>query len=135
MQEDWIRWEPLKGITGKYDVDYISDGKDGLVIKLYSETKETKAINVVFKDYADTYRHTNESFCFKVFGDLSEKYGAGFYGQWSFFKIINSDYVQWLSNQSCTYANEFTFIHFCFIGSDSIVDILARYEPIVTFLD
>lgn len=135
MQENWVQWNPLKGIVGKYDVDRVSMDERGLIIQLYSENNITKKVEVHFSYTLDAYRYTNDSFAFNICGDLSQKYGVDFYGTWSFFKVTNSRYLQWLSEQSCAYSNEFTFTHFSFIGTDSIVDILARYEPAVTFIE
>jgi hypothetical protein len=66
---------------------------------------------------------------------LTEKYGREFYKNWSFFKVTNSEYVKWLSEKSCAYADEFSFTHFSIVGSDEIIDVLARYEPTVAFFE
>lgn len=134
MTEVWERWNPLEGIAGKYDVDYILDGKNGFIIRLYSD-KDTKKIDILFEHYADAYKHTNESFWFKTCGDLSAKYGGDFYADWAFFKVKNSEYLAWLSEKSATWSDQFPFMHFCMMGTDSVVEVLARYEPTVTFVE
>ena len=135
MQEEWIRWEPVDGLTGKYSVDTMSLGEQGLIIGLSSLSDNTKKIEIKFEYAIDAYRYTNDSFSFKIAGDLTEKYGREFYGDWSFFKVTNSEYIQWISEKSCTYADEFAFIHFSIVGSDEIVDVLSRYEPTVAFVE
>lgn len=134
MQEQWIRWEPIGGLAGKYSVDTMNLGEQGLIIGLSSLSNNTKKIEIKFEYTIDAYRYTNDSFSFKIAGDLTEKYGREFYGDWSFFKVTNSEYVKWISEKSHTYADEFTFEHFSIVGSDEIIDILSRYEPIVEFI-
>lgn len=131
--EEWMRWEPINGVEGKYFVNLLSLSDDGLVIRL-SDWDEKKKIEVIFDGYVDAYRYTNDSFSFKIPAVLSEKYEKGFYKDWSFFKVVNSDYLHWLSEKSSGYADDFPFVHFCIMGGDEIVDILSRYEPEVRII-
>ncbi len=89
---------------------------------------------ITFNGSADSYKYTNESFCFKIFGDLSDKYGDDFYSNWSFFKITDSDYLKWLSDKSCTVSDTLSFQHYCIIGGDEVVDVLSQKEPEVTII-
>ncbi len=133
MLGEWERWMPIDGILGKYDIEYIVDGNKGLIIRVYSD-KDTKKIDIIFQHYADAYRHTNESFWFITCSELTAQYGSHFYGDWSFFKVRNSDYLAWLSDRSGGFADQLNFIHFCIMGGDSVVEILAQYEPTVRFV-
>ena len=135
MQEEWVRWEPIKDLSGKYSVDSVIMGEKSLTIGLSSECNPTKKVEVRFEYAVDAYRYTNDSFCLKVCTDLVAKYGKEFHGNWSFFKVDHSEYFHWLSGKSCAYADEFPFTHFCIVGSDEIVDVLARYEPMVIFVE
>ena len=71
----------------------------------------------------------------KVIGlvPLSEHYGDSFYGTWTFFKVSNSEYLRWLSNQSFETMNS-TFMHFTFVTGNSILDVICTYEPKVKFV-
>lgn len=40
MQEEWIRWEPIKGLLANYDIDAIFDTAEGLKIILESNQKK-----------------------------------------------------------------------------------------------
>lgn len=132
--EEWIRWEPIKGLLGKYYIDSFGMSEEwDLVIQL-SDHNNSKKIEIRFNGCIDAYRYTNDSFVFKVPSDLSKKYGDEFYANWSFFKITNSEYLQWLSEKSYEYSQDFPFRHFCIIGGDEIIDILARYEPEVKII-
>lgn len=134
IQSEWIKWEPIHGLAKKYDIESIVDGKNGLVIRLYSDNKADKKVEIIFKNYVDAYRHTNESFRINTIHALANKYDSNFYGDWTFFMVKDSEYLRWLSQESSSYADMFPFIHFCFLGVDSIVDVLARYEPVVIFV-
>ena len=131
--EEWSRWEPIKGVSGKFFVDVLTMTEDGLLIKL-SNWKNSDKIEIAFNGLIDAYRYTNDSFCFKIPSELSKRYPDDFYSNWTFFKVTHSDYLKWLSEKSATWSNEFDFVHFCIIGGDEIVDILARYEPDVKII-
>lgn len=135
METEWIRWEPIDGLSGKYSVDSLIMGNDGLIIQLSSVNKDMKKVEIQFEYAIDAYRYTNDSFCFNTCANLAEKYGREFHSNWTFFKVEDSEYLQWLSEKSSTYAGEFSFTHFCIIGSDEMIDILARYEPTVKFVE
>ncbi len=129
--ENWARWEPISNLSGKYYVDTILLSEAGLIIRLFEGSKK---LELNFRYAADSYKYTNESFCFKIFGDLSSRYGDDFYNNWSFFKVTNSNYLQWLSEKSRTYSDYFPFQHFCIIGGNEIIDVLAQKEPEVTII-
>lgn len=136
MQEQWARWEPLDGLEDKYDVDFILDTNDdrGLIIMLYSCKDRNRKLEITFNRYVDSYCHTNESFRINLPYELSAKYSKEFYANWTFFRIANSSYLAWLAHESCNYSKEFNFVHFCLLCPDSVVDIIARYEPTVRYV-
>lgn len=124
--EEWVHWKPVQDISGRYYIDFFGMvGEEwDFVIKL-SNFDNTQQVEIKFGGVVTSYRYTNESYCFGVFGELSRKYGDGFYSKWSFFKINNSDYVKWIINKSY----DSGFIHFCIVGGDEMLDIVACYEP------
>lgn len=126
--EEWTRWEPTQGLQGKYYLDSFRLDQDNLFLELSNE-HELKKIQLEFNIDADSYRYTNESFCFKIPSDLSDRYGTEFYSDWSFFKITNSEYVQSFLQESTTVSIGPLVTHFCILGGDEIVDIIAQHEP------
>ena len=60
---------------------------------------------------------------------MSQKYGSDFYNNWSFFKVQNSEYLQWLANKSHGWSDSFSFTHFCILSGDEMIDIVTNYEP------
>ena len=131
--ENWTHWKPTTNVSGRFIIISLILTYDDLTIELSAEDNDTK-IKIIFHGNIDAYRCTNESFCSLIFNDLSKKYGDAFYSNWSFFQITNSEYAKSLSEKSGGWSDEFTFRHFCIIGDDEVVDILARYEPEIKVL-
>jgi len=136
MQEQWSRWEPVLGLDGRYDVDTILDTDDGrgLIITLYSYKNNNQKVEVIFDRPPESYRHTNESFIIELPYDLSKRYGKGFYADWNFFKIANSRYLAGLACVSHEHFKASDFSHFCIFCPDSVLDIIACYEPVVRII-
>jgi len=130
--EEWKRWQPFEKMSGKFYVDTLMMLEEGLIIKL---SKGEQKIEIVFDGCIDAYRYIKDSFSFKIPSDLKKKYGIDFYGDCSFFKVTNSEYLAWLSEKSCEYSKDFPFMHFCIVGGDEIVDVLVRYEPEIKFIE
>jgi hypothetical protein len=132
MQEQWIRWEPIEGLFSKYDLDIIIDDEKGLKIIFECDQKK---VNVFFKHGAVSYIKTNETLRSYLIGSLSKEYGSVFYASWTFFKVENSEYLKWLSAQSCSISDYYHLQHFSFIVDGSILDIAASVEPIVEHIE
>jgi hypothetical protein len=134
MKEEWVRWEPIEGLTGKYDIKSLCTDTNSLIITLYSCTsKEKHKIEFKFTSFVNAYRETNESFRINLFHELSKKYAGNFYGDWTFFKVVNSEYIAWLIQDSCAHA-ALKMIHFCLMGYDSVVDIITCHTPLVRII-
>jgi hypothetical protein len=132
--EQWAQWRPIDNLSAKYYVDSISDTLEGFTIQLSTENKHDGAVLVVFEISVDAYRSTDESYRLSTISDLSKRYGDSFYGTWTFFKVSNSEYLQWLSTQSFEITDTLDFIHFAFVTGDSILDVICIYEPKVKFV-
>ena len=135
MLEQWTRWEPIQGLAKKYCIDSIIDDTKGFSILLSEYYDEKKKARVVFENSVDAYRSTNESFRLSILYDLSGKHGNEFYAGWTFFKVTNSLYIQWLFEQSYGTSESLNFIHFSFISDDSILDVVTNYEPRVELIN
>jgi len=127
--EKWTQWKPLEDSSGKYTIDSFVWSESGISI-LLSSTQNLKKLEIKFEDFVDTYRRTDIIFCPKRLADISSRYGAEFYINWTFFKITNSKYIDWIIEKS--YKRE--FIHFCIIGNNEILDIVNSYEPKINFI-
>ncbi len=129
LNEKWERYEPTKGLSRKYYIDSIKDSINCFQIILSDDYDGNNKVEVLFKDSVHAYRSTEESFNLKMMNSIDESYGTDFYSNWTFFKVENSEYIQWISEQSYGISDSQQLLHFCFIASDSILDVIAAYEP------
>ncbi|MFC4075493.1 hypothetical protein [Salinithrix halophila] len=129
MKEIWERWMPTNDLSPKYYVDSLTDSIDGLKIYLSDSRDEKKKAEVIFDCSVHAYRSTDEGFMLKTINNLDKQHGTHFYSGWTFFKVKNSDYMQWLVNSSFEIALSEELIHFSFLAVDSVVDVIAAYEP------
>ena len=134
MQEQWIKWEPLQGLSEKYYIDCIVDSIEDFSV-LLSDYNNEKKIKIIFKNSVDAYRSTDESYRLKTINDLDKEHGLDFYVKWSFFKVLNSDYIKWLSQESFKISDYSSFTHFSIVAADSILDIVTNYEPRIEFIN
>lgn len=129
MEQVWERWEPTTEMSRKYYVNTISDNIIGLTIILSDSEDEDSMVSIVFDNSVHAYRSTDEGFRQKLINDIDEKYGTEFYSEWTLFKVTNSEYLEWISDQSYGIAKSEKLMHFSIVAADSIVDIIAAYEP------
>ena len=127
--EYWAKWVPINDAAAKYYVDSISDGIEGFKVLLSDADDEQNKVEVIFEESVHAYRSTDESFRQSTINFIYERYGTEFLAEWTFFNVTNSDYIQWLSGQSYGMAESEPLIHFSFLAVDSIVDVIAAYEP------
>lgn len=125
MTEQWIKWEPLPGLARLYDIDKVSYTLEGLSI-LLSEFHENNAVKVrVTFTEIEAHRSTYETFRIK---------NSKFHENGTFFKIENSEYVTWLSEQGYSNDNSSLLIHVAIATEDTVLDIIATQEPTVQFV-
>lgn len=129
MEEIWKKWEPVANMAQKYYVDSIQDNIKGLNIILSDSKHDNSFLEILFNYSVHGYRSTDESFRQKIFSDLEEKHITEFYSKWTLFKVTNSEYLKWISDQSFSISESENLIHFVIMAADSIVDIVAAYEP------
>ncbi len=129
MREQWIKWEPINNLADKYYIESVSESLEGFSLVLFQPKNEQEKVVIKFANSVDSFRRTTETFTYLTIDTLDDAYGSDFYGRWTFFKIKNSEYLQWLSRQSYKISEERNFTHFCFLAVDSVVDVIANYEP------
>ena len=134
LSEQWIQWKPINNLSPKYYIKSISDDIEGLKILLSDVKNEKQIVKIMFDDSTHSYRSTDESFRLSTINSLDKKYGTKFYSEWTFFKVDNSKYISWLSEQSYEIAESENLMHFSLIAVDSIVDVIAAYEPSVELI-
>ncbi len=135
MAENWIKWEPVQGLAERYSLDLVIDTKkEGFRIEFSAFEDRKKKIYVNFPNWVHAYRYGEEIFALDRIDQLTKKYGKGFLN-WTFFKVADSSYLQWLSHESHTISDDRKLQHFAFILMDSILDVVAPYEPAVQFVE
>ena len=136
MQEKWIRWEPTNNLSKKYYVESISeDIKDKYKILLTNAENNKNKILISWPIGVDAHRSTDESYTLATINFLDNQYGPEFYANWTFFKIENSNYLKWLSDQSYGISDDCNLTHFCILAVDSMIDIINNYDPTITIID
>lgn len=135
MIEAWIRWIPINGLAPKYYVASICSDEKGLIIGLYDWNNKNNKVRVTFHSLVGTYRNTYETYRSDFIYKLDERYGSAFYGDWTFFKVSNSSYAHWLSEQSSGINDIKSLVHFAFISMETIVDVLSIQEPTVELIE
>jgi hypothetical protein len=135
MQEQWIRWEPAKGLSSKYCIESILDNLEAFKIVLHDEHDSRKKIYIIFEGFVGSYKWTDETFRLGTVSFLNKQYGTKFYSEWTFFKVINSKYLRLISEESCSISDSRNLIHLVIIESNSILDIIAASEPKIEFVE
>lgn len=135
MHEQWIKWSPRPNLEAKYYLDDVSDSGKKLRIVLSGVQDKENKIQLLFNESVYAYRNTNESFRAALICELDKHYGKEFYGDWTFFKVKNSNYTRWLAEQAYEVVSSEWFIHLSLITVDAILDIATTYEPIVELLE
>lgn len=135
MQEQWVKWQPINNLANKYYVEFISETMDCLTIVLCEEKCNERKVKIIFESSVICYRKTDETFALEKISELNKHYGMEFYGYWTFFKVYNSEYLQWFSEQSGTLSDGYLLKHFCIITSDLLFDIATTSEPKVILLN
>jgi len=128
MNETWIQWKPIENLAPKYDIDSIVDTINTFTIVLSEMDNPQKRLEVHFDSGVAAYRLTKEIYWQNSLHKLDEKYGEDFYGHWTFFKVENSSYLSWLSKESFEISDSRVFVHFAFLGADSILEVIAHDE-------
>lgn len=137
MSEYWTKWEPVKGVSAKYYIDSVFDSDDrGFIIELSEQDGNKKRIRILFKDWVWSYKYVQEIFAANRLAEIRKKYGEDFFNGHTFFKITESNHLQQLSQESSGILNYYGgAIHFCFVSAESILDVIANYEPIIEFIE
>ena len=135
MHEKWIKWEPVEALAPLYYIDEIHDTMAGFTIKLSEYKDEKKGVILLFENGIEGYRNADESFRYKTILYLHKQYGDSFLGQWTFFKVQNSSYIQWLLEESCGTNYSLSLTHFSFFTGNDVLDVVSTDEPTVTLWD
>ncbi len=134
--EEWIAWDPVK-LNSEYFYVSMTDVA-GLEITLSPLIESgDKVIKICFKGLVQAYRYTEELYTIKTIAFLHEKYEPIFYTRRYFFKVKNSEYIEWFFDMASgiTDATDQPYQHFVIFTSDALIDVISAVEPVVEFED
>jgi len=129
MHEQWTQWRPIEQIALQYYTTAIIDAATGFHIRLGESNNNPRGLFITFEHSIDACRVTDEGDRFTKVLYLIDKYGRDFFVKWAFFKVTNSEYLEWLSQESGNFSDSKSMEHLALITQDSIIDIATSYEP------
>lgn len=126
MKEQWNHWEPVDNQAISYYIASITYDTPGLTILLAEENNNNKRVSILFDAHIASY----------VFTDFTHRSNKSKYAQviekdQKFFTILNSNYLQRLSIQSCGISDTRDLIHFAIVALDGIIEVASPFEPII----
>lgn len=134
-KNELIIWHPNELIPPKIlFLEEIVWSEEGFKVVLGEEK-----INITFhfEDFVLSFRSTNEQSMLKFrdsYGELKQR-NKDFNYSWSLFKVKNSDYLEWFSEQHYSmYENVDKRVeHYLFVTEDEIIEVLNEKPPLINF--
>ena len=131
VQEFFQKWIPTDNLGSAYDVENITWG-NGISFALIADKKRIAQENV------HRFQVTWDSSNIIAYNVTDETYRADcweldFENSGRFYTSKNSDYIENFKNRSPLFPND--AIHFLIVGTNTIVDVLAKEYPIVCVLE
>ncbi len=125
------KWEPIPGLDNNYCIESVIDNEDGFKITLLSYPEKKHTVIVMFRYSVRSYRVINdpnlEPLKDTQFSDKSTT--------WCFFKLINSEYLQWAASRSDGLSDAFEVIHFAIYAKEKTIEVLEAAEPHVKIIE
>ncbi|MDX8047163.1 hypothetical protein SH601_14320 [Gracilibacillus sp. S3-1-1] len=126
--EHWEKWVPINGLPLKMYRDRFSDDKEGIVLELSDDIEKMKVV-VKFNNGVLSYRSAYAGALLDTLEKLEEQYGTSFFGEWTLFKVKNSDYIKWFLHESKGVYQASDIEHYVFITTDDMIEVLATSPP------
>ena len=126
------RWTPIDTLANNYDVDDIKWTDEGLCFSLISDSQEPD------KDIPNKLRILWDSSLVISYNVTDETYRADcweidFVKDGRFFICSDSEYLRLFKQKSPLFPDE--AIHFLIVGTNTIVDVIAKSHPTVELTD
>lgn len=129
---NWKRWYPLENISSQVNLDSLSYCDDELILN-FSLIYSIRDITVTFKDSMLSYRSADEGNFTDTYAFLNRTKEKDFYEKWSFFKLENSNYIEWFKKQANS-NKQVNVEHYLFLTED-VFEILATSAPTVMWME
>lgn len=133
MREVWKKWNPINDDFGKMYLEELIKTKGAMKILLKSE-EQNIALKFLFDGEVLSFCCSDEGRRLKTINELDKKYGTDFYKNQSYFIIENSRYVNKFNKETYNIYNNFKILHYVFLLSDDVIDILSAFPPRVSII-
>lgn len=128
----WEKWIPIDKVPQEIYLDsFVDDGNEGIIMTFISCEDGEKKVLVQFEGHVLSYRNTDEGSLLKTWEFLGHHYGVDFHSRWPFFKVKNSEYLNWFLKESCGIYDLREVQHYVFLTPDDIVEVLSLDAPSV----
>ena len=107
--------------------------KGAMKILLKSE-EQNIALKFLFDGEVLSFCCSDEGRRLKTINEIDKKYGTEFYKNQNYFIIENSRYVNKFNKETYNIYNNFKILHYVFLLSDDVIDILSTYPPRVSII-
>lgn len=131
MKEQWIAWEPIKGLSPFYFIKSFFDNGSQLEIIFVDDSNQQSSLQMLFEGPILEYQWVDEYFWLEESIKVEQLYRSAFEKQRSFFKIVNSSYIQ---EAYLPQKNNRQLHHFVIIEEDYKIDIISSTQPQVLLL-
>ena len=134
MHEQWTQWRPIEQLAPQYYTTAIINAATGFHIRFGESNNNPRGLFITFEHSIGAYRITNEGNRAAKLLYLNDTYGHDFFAKWSFFKVVNSDYLEWISQEAAGIFDPKSTEHLVLITENSIIDIVSSYEPTIEII-
>lgn len=131
IQEQFQKWIPINNLGSAYDVENISWG-DGLSFALVADKKRIAQGNVYCfqltwdSSHIISYNITDETY-------RADCWDLDFENNGRFYISKKSDYIETFKQKSPLFPDD--AIHFLIVGTNTVVDVLAKENPTVCIIE
>ncbi len=133
MLEHWEKWIPSPDITSMYEIESINYDEHGFKITLFDIENKKNKIDLIYENWVFAFRKNDGIYKENIIDTIKKQNPTKFCDNWTFFKVTNSKYLQWIFEQSLETCDLSYFSHFSFITPTSILDIPDTHEPKIVF--
>ena len=126
------KWIPIDNLNNAYDLDEIKWGEDGISFVMILDGKQIEQNDIRRfsltwdSSHIISYHVTDETY-------RSDCWNLDFKNDGRFYIIKNSKYIEILKQKSPLLPDD--VIHFLIVGTNTIVDVLAKAYPSVIVLE
>ena len=134
-KEQWIRWNPKINLTTVYFVSNRRFFGNSLEIFLSDSYGKEEDLKFTFNNSVFFYNITDENCRILRIVYLEKNYTKEFCADWTFFKIYNSEWLNWISGLSKNEIDTSLLTHFVFVDDDIYLDVISSKEPEIATVD